>query len=152
LQLGNLLFPSACRHCEDPVCLLCSVNGIVREPNGEIKIVPDACIGCGACASRCPYGNIQMHERGEAASAPASAWSIFSWLPGRGRGDMATSVHDPDDRVAVKCDLCSGYQKYACVHACPVGAVMRVDPVATFGRSDLLVGLEMKLHGPEEAT
>ena len=54
-------FPTACRHCEDPVCLLCSVNGIVRIPSGEITIVEDNCIGCGACAERCPYGNISMH-------------------------------------------------------------------------------------------
>ena len=47
-------------------------------------------------------------------------------------------------RLAVKCDLCAGYDYYACVHACPVGAAMRVDPVEVFGRSDLLIGLEMK--------
>jgi Fe-S-cluster-containing dehydrogenase component len=61
LQVENFLFPAACRHCEDPVCLLCSVNGIVRMPSGEITIVEDNCIGCGACAERCPYGNIRMH-------------------------------------------------------------------------------------------
>ncbi|MBX3188748.1 MAG: cyclic nucleotide-binding domain-containing protein, partial [Labilithrix sp.] len=36
LQVENFLFPTACRHCDDPVCLLCSVNGIVRLPSGEI--------------------------------------------------------------------------------------------------------------------
>ena len=61
LQVENFLFPTACRHCDDPVCLLCSVNGIVRLPSGEITIVEDNCIGCGACAERCPYGNISMH-------------------------------------------------------------------------------------------
>jgi ferredoxin len=44
----------------------------------------------------------------------------------------------------VKCDLCAGYEYYACVHACPVGAAMRIDPVAAFGRSDLVIGMEMK--------
>ena len=47
----------------------------------------------------------------------------------------------------MKCDLCAGYDYYACVHACPVGAAMRVDPVEVFGRTDLLIGLEMKKGG-----
>jgi hypothetical protein len=33
------------------------------------------------------------------------------------------------------------------VHACPVGAAMRVDPVEVFGRNDVLIGLEMKKSG-----
>src|SRR5262249_31129590 len=36
IQVENLMFPTACRHCDDPVCLLCSVNGIVRVRTGEI--------------------------------------------------------------------------------------------------------------------
>ena len=47
----------------------------------------------------------------------------------------------------MKCDLCAGYDYYACVHACPVGAAMRVDPVEVFGRNDVLIGLEMKKSG-----
>jgi CRP-like cAMP-binding protein/Fe-S-cluster-containing dehydrogenase component len=137
LQLGNLLFPSACRHCEDPVCLLCSVNGIVREPDGEIRIVPDNCIGCGACAERCPYDNIQMHELDVRAEGILSR--VF-----RRRAPEAEPGERVAQKLAVKCDLCAGYDEYACVHACPVGAAMRVDPVEVFGRGDLLIGLEMK--------
>ena len=47
-------------------------------------------------------------------------------------------------QIATKCDLCAGYPYYACVHACPVGAAFRIDPVATFGKTDLVIGLEMK--------
>ena len=140
LQLGNMLFPSACRHCEDPVCLLCSVNGIVREPDGEIRIVPDNCIGCGACAERCPYDNIQMHE------LTASEQGFFSKLFRRTEPEPPSS-EQLKQKIAVKCDLCAGYDYYACVHACPVGAAMRVDPVEVFGRGDLLIGLEMKRTG-----
>jgi CRP-like cAMP-binding protein/Fe-S-cluster-containing hydrogenase component 2 len=139
LQLGNMLFPSACRHCEDPVCLLCSVNGIVREPDGEIRIVPDNCIGCGACAERCPYDNIQMHELVEQEEG------FFSKL--LHRKDESSAEDQLAQKIAVKCDLCAGYDYYACVHACPVGAAMRVDPVEVFGRTDLLIGLEMKKAG-----
>jgi CRP-like cAMP-binding protein/Fe-S-cluster-containing hydrogenase component 2 len=136
LQLGNMLFPSACRHCEDPVCLLCSVNGIVREPDGEIRIVPDNCIGCGACAERCPYDNIQMHELAEQHDGFLSKLLH--------RKEEPSAEERLAQRIAVKCDLCAGYDYYACVHACPVGAAMRVDPVEVFGRTDLLIGLEMK--------
>ncbi len=137
LQLGNMLFPSACRHCEDPVCLLCSVNGIVREPDGEIRIVPDNCIGCGACAERCPYDNIQMHELTVKDEGFLS--KLF-----RRKDPEPTAEEQLTQKIAVKCDLCAGYDYYACVHACPVGAAMRVDPVEVFGRGDLLIGLEMK--------
>jgi Fe-S-cluster-containing hydrogenase component 2 len=140
LQLGSLLFPSACRHCEDPVCLLCSVNGIVREPDGEIRIVPDNCIGCGACAERCPYDNIQMHELGEQKEGFVA--KLF-----RRKDDEPSAEERLFEKIAVKCDLCAGYDYYACVHACPVGAAMRVDPVEVFGRGDVLIGLEMKKAG-----
>lgn len=146
LQLGHLLFPSACRHCEDPVCLLCSVNGIVREPDGEIRIVPDNCIGCGACAERCPYDNIQMHQRKE--EAPKLEFDLRKLARGpHGEEALEAPTQHEINRVAVKCDLCAGFGYYACVHACPVGAAMRIDPVAAFGRNDLLIGLEMRKEG-----
>lgn len=139
LQMGNLLFPTACRHCEDPVCLLCSVNGIVRKPDGEISIVTDNCIGCGACAERCPYGNIQMHERNR---KPHNLLASLAKSVGLSKVD--THSHN---KVAVKCNLCEGYSDYACVRACPVGAAMRINPVEQFNRDDLNVGLEMKRVG-----
>ncbi|MGH2703308.1 MAG: cyclic nucleotide-binding domain-containing protein, partial [Actinomycetota bacterium] len=145
LQMGDLLFPTACRHCDDPVCLMCSVNGIVREPDGEIRIVPENCIGCGACAERCPYGNINMYPRIKQRS---NRWhKLLSFFT----GEMETQdddefIHSSEvkgNRIAVKCDLCSGYSDYACVTACPVGAAMRINPVEVFGRSDVVVGMEM---------
>lgn len=150
LQMDTLLFPTACRHCEDPVCLLCSVNGIVRQPDGEISIVNDNCIGCGACADRCPYDNIKMHDLKQQANKPllleivekVVRIPLFS-----GHGQQAEQpVYD---RLAVKCDLCAGYDDYACVTACPVGAAVRIDPVEVFGRADLIVGLEMKKNNEE---
>ncbi|MDQ3985662.1 MAG: cyclic nucleotide-binding domain-containing protein [Actinomycetota bacterium] len=145
LQMGEVLFPTACRHCEDPVCLLCSVNGIVREPDGEIRIVEDNCIGCGACAERCPYGNINMHERERKKDGGIKR--LISFLTGSQDFDVQEEMHKADvkgNRVAVKCDLCAGYDDYACVTGCPVGAAIRVNPVEVFGRSDVVVGIEMK--------
>ncbi len=127
LQVENYMFPTACRHCADPACLLCSVNGIVRRPSGEIQIVEDNCIGCGACAERCPYGNISMHavEQPKRGLFP----SLFDFLARGSARERALDALDPKvQRVAVKCDLCAGHSDYACVTACPVGANFRVDP------------------------
>ena len=127
IQVEQYLFPTACRHCEDPACLLCAVNGIVRLPSGEIKIVEENCIGCGACAERCPYGNISMHpvERKQSGLL----FSLFDLLSGGGSRQRAMDELDPKvRRLAVKCDLCAGYDDYACVTACPVAAAFRIDP------------------------
>lgn len=131
-QMGDYLFPTACRHCDDPTCLLCSVNGIVRLPSGQIRIVEESCIGCGACAERCPYGNISMHpiERRKRGFV----FTLMDLLVGSRRRDEALEELDPKvRRVAVKCDLCAGYDDYACVTACPVGAAFRIDPTTGTG-------------------
>ncbi len=39
-------------------------------------------------------------------------------------------------KVAIKCDLCAGYNNQACVQACPVGAAFRVRPGAFFGTTE----------------
>jgi Fe-S-cluster-containing hydrogenase component 2 len=106
------------------VCLLCSVDGIVRRPSGEIAILPDNCIGCGACAERCPYGNIRMHP---VEPAPRSIFRrLFDYL--RGPRDTIDEADPSVPKKAVKCDLCAGHDDYACVTACPVGAAFRADP------------------------
>lgn len=127
IQAENFMFPTACRHCDDPTCLLCSVDGIVRLPSGEIKIVPENCIGCGSCAQRCPYGNISMH----AVEKPQRGLlvSLLDFLATGSLRERALEAVDPKAaRVAVKCDLCADYADYACVTACPVGAAFRIDP------------------------
>ena len=127
IQVETYMFPTACRHCDDPTCLMCSVDGIVRLPRGEIKIVPENCIGCGSCAQRCPYGNISMH----AVEKPKTNLlvSLLDFLATGSLRERALEAVDPKAaRVAVKCDLCAEYSDYACVTACPVGAAFRIDP------------------------
>ena len=125
--MGDYLFPTACRHCEDPTCLMCSVNGIVRLPTGQIKILDENCIGCGACAERCPYGNISMHPVEKRRRS--FLFSLFDLLAGSRRREETLADLDPKvQRIAVKCDLCADYGDYACVTACPVGAAFRIDP------------------------
>jgi CRP-like cAMP-binding protein/Fe-S-cluster-containing hydrogenase component 2 len=127
IQVDTYMFPTACRHCDDPTCLMCSVDGIVRLPSGEIKIVPENCIGCGACAQRCPYGNISMHAVEK--PKPSILVSLLDFLATGSLRERALEAVDPKAaRVAVKCDLCAEYSDYACVTACPVGAAFRIDP------------------------
>lgn len=147
LQLNQYLFPSACRHCEDPKCLMCTVRGIQRKASGEIFIDPEGtCIGCGSCAERCPYDNISMVPRtqlqqsksfvqkcvdiifssnkvgGESFWETGNLLSLLGVRPQRKNTAVQTGVGS----IAVKCDLCTGYEYEACVHACPVGAAFRV--------------------------
>src|SRR5439155_1158531 len=59
MVVGNISIATACRQCQDPVCMLCSRAGIARLPSGEVYIT-ESCIGCGICAERCPYDNISI--------------------------------------------------------------------------------------------
>ncbi len=154
-QLGRLLFPSACLHCVDPMCLQCPINAIQREPGGEIRILNDkddpvVCIGCGLCAERCPWDNIQMYDR-VPGSAPGPTGSTtetgpftrlmalvnagLGTLSGRAPREPAAPAYK---RVAVKCDLCFGHDDRACVRACPVGAALRIANPA-----GVIIGLEL---------
>jgi CRP-like cAMP-binding protein/Fe-S-cluster-containing hydrogenase component 2 len=158
LVVGNISIATACRHCQDPVCLLCSRVGIARRPSGEVYITEN-CIGCGICAERCPYDTISIVElAGERAqpAASSSLWQRFNTLLNKGYGKeygrkarpMAAlpSAPKPLDgydrmmkKVAIKCDLCAGYDNQACIQACPTGAAFRVQPAAFFGSTETIL-------------
>jgi Fe-S-cluster-containing dehydrogenase component/CRP-like cAMP-binding protein len=106
----NLLVAQACMHCADPVCMIdCPTGAIRRTPTGEVRIRDETCIGCGACASGCPYENIQMVQVRDRHGQPAA---------------------DPSGQAilrATKCDLCYDQGGPACVQACAQDALARVD-------------------------
>lgn len=165
--LNNLTVVTACRQCQDPVCMLCSRAGIARLPNGEVYIT-DSCIGCGICAERCPYDAISIvNIEDEVESEALSGWQRFSEIFHKGiiterqrrklpvlNGQAASSgkgsltpgpLEKPQQyagyeemrkKVAIKCDLCAGYNDQACVQACPVGAAFRVRPSVFFGTTE----------------
>jgi Fe-S-cluster-containing hydrogenase component 2 len=168
MVVGNISIATACRHCQDPVCMLCSRAGIARLPNGEVYIT-ESCIGCGICAERCPYGAISIVNVEEEAIS-RSSWQRFSDIftkgviterkhkflplanvvsPGSTRAapgpldafQPRSGYDELRKKIAIKCDLCAGYSNQACVQACPTGAAIRVQPTKFFGSTeDILRG------------
>jgi NADPH-dependent 2,4-dienoyl-CoA reductase/sulfur reductase-like enzyme/pSer/pThr/pTyr-binding forkhead associated (FHA) protein/Fe-S-cluster-containing hydrogenase component 2/CRP-like cAMP-binding protein len=163
MVIGNISIATACRQCQDPVCMLCSRAGIARYPNGEVYIT-ESCIGCGICAERCPYGAISIVQI-EDESVGRPSWQRFSEFFTRGADkeharktlpvvsvaaaggnyvapgpfDITQPRSGYDElrkKVAIKCDLCAGYSDQACVQACPTGAAIRIQPIKFFGSTE----------------
>jgi CRP-like cAMP-binding protein/Fe-S-cluster-containing hydrogenase component 2 len=156
MVVGNISIATACRQCQDPVCMLCSRAGIARMPSGEIYIT-ESCIGCGICAERCPYDNISiMTLEEDEEEVGRSTWENFANFFKKGVGKergrkllpMAAAPGPLNERplpdtlgelrkkLAIKCDLCAGYDNQACVQACPTGAAIRVNPTTFFGSTE----------------
>ncbi|HEY6540109.1 MAG TPA: cyclic nucleotide-binding domain-containing protein [Ktedonobacteraceae bacterium] len=158
MAVGNISIATACRHCQDPVCLLCSRAGIARRPSGEVYITEN-CIGCGICAERCPYNTISIVTLAEERAQPTasdSLWQRFNTLLNNGYGKeygkkslpVVASPSTPRPlegydsmmkKIAVKCDLCAGYDNQACIQACPTGAAFRVQPASFFGSTETIL-------------
>lgn len=154
MVVGNISIATACRQCQDPVCMLCSRAGIARLPSGEVYIT-ESCIGCGICAERCPYDNISIISLAEEQENKSddTLWQRFTHFFSDGAGkeqgkklfpvvnagfpnQAADPIENMRKKVAVKCDLCAGYNNQACVQACPTGAAFRTHPVQFFGSTD----------------
>ena len=155
--VGNISIATACRQCQDPVCMLCSRAGIARLPSGEVYIT-ESCIGCGICAERCPYDNISimtLEDELESRSSLNQFGDFFKKGAGKERGRKILPMMQSDltpgpldkhqsrdaygeirKKLAIKCDLCAGYDNQACVQACPTGAAIRVQPTAFFGSTE----------------
>jgi formate dehydrogenase iron-sulfur subunit len=94
--LAWLMRKDQCMHCADPGCLkACPAPGaIVQYENGIVDVNPDACIGCGLCATGCPFDVPRFHAK---------------------TGKMAKCTLCVD-RVSVGIEP-------ACVKACPTGCL-----------------------------
>jgi CRP-like cAMP-binding protein/Fe-S-cluster-containing hydrogenase component 2 len=121
LRFDHYLVATSCRQCRDPRCMVGCPVGSIRRRNSLEVVIEDWCVGCGLCATNCPYGNINVQELvNEAAS-------------------YTTKV-----RKATSCDLCHDLPEPSCVYACPHDAAHRVQPEVFF--SDLLRSQEEKPH------
>ncbi len=145
--------------------MLCSRAGIARMPGGEVYIT-ESCIGCGICAERCPYDNISIVSLAD-ETEETTAWHRFTRFFTKGSGQerghkplpMAQgsaapgplseelpfdSFNEIRKKVAIKCDLCVGYNNQACVQACPTGAAFRAQPLQFFGSTEDI--LRQRVH------
>lgn len=129
-SLQSVLMPEVCMHCQDPECLTgCPTGAIARFPDGGIDINEKTCIGCGDCATQCPYDAISMIARPDPKNSNGSGavrkiFSAFSL----GRAELPEPVTQTENLLAVKCNLCKGTPlnkpgaktaAYSCEENCP---------------------------------
>jgi Fe-S-cluster-containing hydrogenase component 2 len=106
-RFANYMVATACRSCDTPHCMTgCPVDSIHRGKHMQI-VIEDHCIGCGLCASNCPYGSIFLEPNEKHA-------------PGQ-----------PAQMKAVNCDLCDSKDQRStpnpsCVSSCPHDAAHRM--------------------------
>lgn len=151
--IQSALSPEVCMHCADPECLTgCPTGAIGRFDLGQVDIDPKTCIGCGDCATQCPYNAISLVPR---RPKPAAADVTFKtklqeFL--RIRPDpIPPQVDATEDLVAIKCNLCSDRttlnppkaktRAYSCEENCPTGALARVKPREYFSEIGSIEGL-----------
>lgn len=150
--LQSVLVPSVCMHCQDPECLTgCPTGAIARFPDGEIDINAQTCIGCGDCATQCPYNAISMiakpgKSNGDGRGAFAKLLSAFSLAEAK----LPEPVTQTENLLAVKCNLCKDTglnpkraktAAYSCEENCPTGALVRVNPREYFDEVRETIGL-----------
>ncbi|MGE0126748.1 MAG: cyclic nucleotide-binding domain-containing protein [Blastocatellales bacterium] len=154
------LAPAACLHCKDPECLTgCPTGAIGRYSSGQIDINAGTCIGCGDCATNCPYNAISMASR-KPAPPPVDVdfkGKLRRWLSLKA-DPLPPPVEQSDELLAVKCNLCSGTSlnpsddraddragsktpAYGCEENCPTGALARVNPGKYFAEIEQIGGL-----------
>ncbi|HSB12167.1 MAG TPA: cyclic nucleotide-binding domain-containing protein [Blastocatellia bacterium] len=153
--IQSVLAPAVCMHCQDPECLTgCPTGAIGRFALGQIDIDPKSCIGCGDCASQCPYRAISLISR---KAKPAEATNglkerLRDYLRIKPE-PLPPPVDATEDLLAVKCNLCSDragmnppgskVRAYSCEENCPTGALARVNPRTYFTEIGAIEGLTL---------
>lgn len=125
LRFDRYLVASSCRSCMDPYCLVgCPVDAIHRNGDSLEIQIEDYCIGCGLCASNCPYGNINMHGFPKTEIDPKTKREVRVFEEVNGKRLPIVQQR------ATTCDLCSSIDgKPSCVYACPHNAAFRMSGI-----------------------
>lgn len=129
--------PDTCRHCQwGAECAeVCPVDAFSVTAAGYL-IITDRCTGCGACLEACPYDAIN-----QVPTFPAPEGLLehlrFALYPPSANGFKAN-----------KCDTCHGHDDYACISACPTGALQWIPVEALYQDygSEAPVGRPTSLH------
>lgn len=150
----SVLAPEVCMHCQDPECLTgCPTGAIARFPNGEIDIQTSTCIGCGDCATQCPYDAISMIPRPGKSDKKEKAgwgWATLKDTFSVRQAKLPPPVTEAENLLAVKCNLCQDTPinpkgatrpAYSCEENCPTGALVRVNPREYFDEAGNTIGL-----------
>jgi Fe-S-cluster-containing dehydrogenase component/CRP-like cAMP-binding protein len=151
-NVQSVLVPSVCMHCQDAECLTgCPTGAIARFPDGQIDINARTCIGCGDCATQCPYNAISMIARpGAGNGADAGLFPKVVSTFSLSQPELPPAVEQTESLLAVKCNLCKGTglnpphakrEAYSCEENCPTGALLRVDPREYFDEVRETIGL-----------
>ena len=118
MRFGKYLVATSCRSCTDAHCMVgCPVDSIHRGRHQQI-VIEDHCIGCGLCASNCPYGSIfMMPNQHKLVATPDPE------RPGH--------IVKMGQLKATACDLCDAHGDRStpqpqCVAACPHDAAFRM--------------------------
>lgn len=135
LRFENFLVATSCRQCRDPLCMVGCPVGSIRRKNSLEVIIEDWCIGCGLCASNCPYGNINIHQFEVPLDNPEFDLDKTGELVVK----KARVV-----RKATSCNLCHDHPEPNCVYACPHDAAHRVSP------ADFFAEISAKAHQGEQ--
>lgn len=157
-RFQSLLAPAVCMHCKDPECLTgCPTGAISRLAGGQIDIEPKICIGCGDCATQCPYDAIFMVHRDEKNAPEPTQGKASIWTRlGLSSEPVPEPVTGIEDMLAIKCNLCSDRaglnppgsksQAYSCEENCPTGALARIVPSEYFAEIGQIENLRMLDH------
>jgi Fe-S-cluster-containing dehydrogenase component len=149
-DLQRVLSPAVCMHCKDPECLTgCPTGAIGRMAGGHIDIDAKTCIGCGDCATQCPYNAISLVSRKKPQPPKAGFGGRILDLLRLRPDPLPPAVEQTDDLLAVKCNLCDstplnangGRRAYGCEESCPTGALARINPREYFAEIGQIQGL-----------
>jgi molybdopterin-containing oxidoreductase family iron-sulfur binding subunit len=146
-NLSTLFTPRPCMQCDNPPCTpVCPVNATWKRADGIVAVDYDACIGCRACLTACPYGARTSdfgenygHQCGGAGGAVSSA-TPWESTPSHEYGkEWNRSAHESPVGNARKCHFCLHKLENAQLPSCTTTCIGRATFFGDLNDPDSLV-------------